>query len=157
MVPVQGGGYKATGVPTLKKPVRMQPGVTLQAAFDAAADAVALASLAVYCSDGTSDVFFVKAVDAVKTAMVNKDGNTIGQALTNKVISCAYATYSAINGLNDNGDGVGAFYIESSNGQLKAMYPPNSSTHNELATPYISLPTGVRIVQNDTLSVMAGV
>lgn len=157
MVPVQGGGFSSTGLPNLKKPVMMQPGVTLQATYDIAADAVALASLAVYCRDGTSDVFTVKAVDATKTAMVNKDGNTIGQALTNKVISCAYASYSSANGLNDNGDGVGAFYIESSDGQLKAMYPPGKGNDEREVIPYISLPIGVRIHQNDTLSVMAGI
>ena len=156
MVPVQGGGFASTGLPALKKRVMMQPGVTLQATFDIAADAVALASLAVYCTDGTSDVFSVKAVDATKTAMVNKDGNSIGQALTGKTISCAYGAYSASNGLNDNGDGVGAFYIESSDGQLKAMYPPGKG-HNEEVIPYISLPIGVKIHQNDTLSVMAGI
>lgn len=155
--PVQGGGAGATGLPKLKKGVRMAPGVTLQAAFDTAADAVALASLAVYCSDGTSDVFFVKAVAGTKTAMVNKDGSSIGQALTGKVISCAYASYSAANGLNDDGTGVGGFYIESSDGQLKAMYPPGKGNDEREVIPYISLPVGIRIFQNDTLSVMAGV
>ena len=157
MVPVQGTGFRGTGVAALKKPVRMAPGVTLQAAFDTSADAVALASLAVYCRDGTSDVFFVKAVDATKTAMVNKDGSTIGNALTGKTIQCAYATYSAQNGLNDNGDGVGGFYIESSDGQLKAMFPPANGAFDDELVPYISMPVGVRIMQNDTLSVMAGV
>lgn len=156
IVPVQGGGYQSTGVPALKKGVRMAPGVTLQAAFDAGADAVALASAAVYCADGTSDVFFVKAVDAVKTEMVNKDGNTIGNSLTNRVISCVYATYSATKGLNDNGAGVSAFYLEKSDGQLKAMYPPGSARASSNMIDYISMPVGVRIEQNDTLSVMAG-
>tara|TARA_Y100001938_G_C8082456_1_gene429970 strand:+ start:815 stop:1543 length:729 start_codon:yes stop_codon:yes gene_type:complete len=157
MVPVQGGGFRATGLPKLKKPVRMSPGVTLQAAFDATADAVALASLAVYCADGTSDCFFVKAVADTKTAMVNKDGSSIGQALTGKVISCTYATYSATNGLNDDGGGVGAFYLESSDGQLKSMYPPTNGGIGEVIVPYMSDLKPVRIMQNDTLSVMAGV
>jgi hypothetical protein len=156
IVPVQGGGYQSTGVPNLKKPVMMQPGVTLQAAFDAAADAVGLAAAAVYCRDGTSDVFFVKAVDATKTAMVNKDGNSIGNALPGKTISCVYASYSSTKGLNDNGAGVSAFYLESSDGQLKAMYPPSQSRASGTVTPYISYPVGVKIDQNDTISVMAG-
>ena len=156
IVPVQGGGYQATGVATLKKPVKMTTGVTLRATFDAQADAVALASLAVYCSDGTSDNFSVKAVDATKTSMVNKDGNTIGQALQGKVLSCAYATYSATKGLNDNGAGVSAFFLESSNGQLKFMFPPAAGVEGSSLVEYISPPKGVMLTQNDTLSVMAG-
>lgn len=156
MCSVQGGGSQSTGLPRLKKPVRMSPGVTLQAAFDAEGDAVALASLAVYCADGTSDVFFVKAVADTKTAMVNKDGSSIGQALTSKVISCTYATYSATNGLNDDGGGVSAFYLESSDGQLKSMYPPTKGKGAEVVS-YMSDLRPVKIMQNDTLSVMAGV
>jgi len=156
IVPVQGGGYQATGVPALKKPVQMTTGVTLRAMFDAQADAVALASLAVYCSDGTSDNFSVKAVDATKTAMVNKDGNTIGQALQGKVLSCAYATYSATKGLNDNGSGVSAFFIESADGQLKFMFPPSAGVEGSDVVSYISPPRGIPLAQNDTLSVMAG-
>lgn len=156
IVPVQGGGYQATGVPNLKKPVMMTTGVTLRATFDAQADAVALASLAVYCTDGTSDNFSVKAVDAVKTSMVNKDGNTIGQALQGKTLSCAYATYSATKGLNDNGAGVSAFFLESANGQLKFMFPPADGVEGSHVVQYISPPRGVLLTQNDTLSVMAG-
>jgi hypothetical protein len=155
--PVQGGGYSSTGLPKLAKPVKMTTGLTLQACFDTQADAVALAALAVYCACGTSDVFFVKAVDATKTAMVNKDGSSIGQALTDKKITKVYATYSATNGLNDNGDGNSGFYIESADGQLKGMYPPSCSLSPEAMIPYIDLAIPVHINQNDTLSVMAGV
>ena len=154
--PVEGGGFQATGVSTLKKPVQMTTGVVLRAMFDEATDAVALASLAVYCADGTSDVFSVKAVDATKTAMVNKDGSTIGQALSGKSINCAYATYSAAKGLNDNGAGVSAFFIESADGQLKFMFPPTDGVDGHTVVPYISPPRNVMITQNDTLSVMAG-
>lgn len=154
--PVEGGGFQATGVSSLKKPVAMTTGVTLRAMFDAATDAVALASLAVYCSDGTSDVFSVKAVDAQKTPMVNKDGSTLGQALESKIISSAYATYSAAKGLNDNGSGVSGFFIESADGQLKFMFPPTDGVDGHTLVPYITPAIGVRITQNDTLSVMAG-
>lgn len=156
MCPVQGGGYQSTGLPMLGKSVVMQPGVTLQACYDLAADAVGLAALAVYCNDGTSDAFFVKAVVDTKTAMSNKDGSTIGQALAGKVIKSAYATYSSTKGVNDDGGGVSAFYIESSDGQLKAMYPPSQARASSQAVPYITLPRGIMIMQNDTLSVMAG-
>ena len=155
--PIQGGGFRATGLPRLKKPVRMAPGITLQAAFDATTDAVSLAALACYCSDGTSDVFFVKSVSGTKTPMVNKDGSSIGQALNGKVLSCVYATYSATNGLNDNGTGVGAFFVEASDGQLKAMFPPTNGSIGEEIVPYMDSFVPVRIVQNDTLSVTAGV
>ena len=134
----------------------MTTGVTLQACFDTQADAVALASLAVYCSDGTSDVFFVKAVDATKTAMVNKDGSTIGQALDGKLLKCCYGTYSASKGLSDNGAGNGAFYLEAADGTLKGMFPPTAAVQGEHVVPYIELPRTIPISQNDTLSVMAG-
>ena len=157
MCPVQGGGYQTTGVPNLKKPVMMKPGVTLQAMFDATGDAVAMASLAVYCTDGTSDVFAVKAVSGTATAMVSvKTGQSIGNSLPGKTIQCAYATYSATKGVNDNGSGISAFYIESSDGQLKAMYPPSQGRTSTSSSPYISLPAGVKILQNDTLTVTAG-
>jgi hypothetical protein len=157
IVPVQGGGYKASGIPMLKRSVVMAPGITLQACFDAVGDAVALAALSVYCTDGTSDCFFVKSVSGTKTAMVNKDGSTIGQALTGKLIECTIPTYSAQNGLNDNGTGVGGFFLESSDGQLKGMFLPGQGTFNELNEQYSQLPVRIPVMQNDTLSVTAGV
>ena len=155
--PVQGGSFSSTGLPKLAKPVKMTTGLTLQACFDAQADAVGLAALAVYCACGTSDVFFVKAVADTKTAMVNKDGSTIGQALTDKKITRVYATYSATNGLNDDGGGNGGYYIESSDGQLKGMYPPSVSVNPGQMIPFVDLAVPVTISQNDTVSVMAGV
>lgn len=157
IVPIQGGGFRGTGLPRLKKAVKMSTGVTLQACFDTTSDAVSLAALGVYCADGTSDVFFVKAVADTKTAMVNKDGSTIGQALDGKVLSCVYATYAGLNGLNDDGGGNHGFYIESSDGQLKAMYPPTNGAIGEVVVPYMSELMPIKINQNDTLSVMAGV
>lgn len=157
IVPVQGGGYKASGLPMLKRPVVMAPGITLQACFDTAGDAVALAAMAAYCTDGTSDVFFVKAVSGTKTSMVNKDGSTIGQALAGKVLDCTIACYSATNGLNDNGTGVGGFFLESSDGQLKGMFIPGQGTFNELPEQYVQLAVRIPVEQNDTLSVTAGV
>ena len=133
----------------------MTTGVTLQGCFDAQADAVALASLAVYCTSGQSDVFFVKAVDAVKTAMVNKDGATIGQALDGQVLQKCYATYSASKGLNDNGAGVGGFYIEAADGQLKGIFPPINGISPPIS-PWMIPTRPIPLGQNDTLSVMAG-
>lgn len=153
--PIQGGGHRTTGLPALAKGVRMQTGVTVQACFDEKADAVALASLAVVCTDGTSDVFFVKAVADTETAMVNKDQSTIGQALAGKKLKMCFATYSSTNGLNDYGGGFGGFYIQSAEGVLKFVAAPSNGVGQD-PTPWIS-GYGVSIGQNDTLSVNAGV
>lgn len=153
--PIQGGGFKSTGLPPLSKPIRMQNGITIQATFDTVADAVGLASLACYCSDGTSDVFFVKAVNNTKTELQNKDGSSFGQALTGKVVTKAYAIYSSTNGLNDSGAGNLGLYVETADGQLKYMFPTSQGAFNEVVVPYIKLAVPIRVVQNDTLSVMA--
>jgi len=153
--PIQGGGSKTGGLPALAKGVRMQTGVTVQANWDAQADAVALASLAVVCTDGTSDIFSVKAVADTETAMVNKDGSTLGQALAGKKLKMCYGTYSSTNGLNDDGGGFGGFYIQSAEGVLKFVAVPSNGGGQD-ASPWIS-GYGVPISQNDTLTVNAGV
>lgn len=155
-IPVQGGGYGAQGLPALKRPVRMEVGMTLQATFDAAADAATqLGSYVVYCTDGTSDVFTAKGVADTKTPMLNKDGSTIGQALTNKAISCAYATYGSSKGLNDDGGGNGGFYIERADGQLKVMHPPAVFASTNDMVPYVEYAKPIMVEQNDTLSIMS--
>jgi len=155
LVPIQGGGDHVSDLPQLCRPVRMENGITLQAKFDTIADtATGLASLAVYCTNGRSDVFFVKAVDATKTAMVNAQGASIGESLAGCTIMKAYATYASTYGLNENAAGNGAFYIESAEGALKAMYPPAKlGNPTPQGSPYMVYP--VRILQNDTLSVMS--
>ena len=155
MTVVQGGGYNTTGLAPLAKPIRCAPGVTLNATFDTAADAVALASLGVCCSDGTADAFFIKAVSGTATELINKDGNGIGKALVGRSVKYAYATYSATNGLNDNGTGLGALYVQSADGQLKMCFPPGSGKGQEPA-PFIP-GYGTTIQQNDVLYVNAGV
>ena len=136
-VPIQGGGYGAQGLPKLKRPIVMEVGMTLQATFDAAADAATqLGSYVVYCSDGCS-------------------GSTIGQALTGKSIVCAYATYGSTKGLNDNGEGNGGFYIERADGQLKMMHPPAVFASTNAMVPYVEYAQPVKIEQNDTLSIMS--
>jgi hypothetical protein len=151
---VQGGGSISTGMPKLAKPVKMQTGIKLFGALSNTSDgAGALASLAVYCTDGTSDVFFVASVADTKTAMVNKDGSTIGQALDGKVLAKCYATYNSSKGLNEDGAGVSAFYLESAEGQLKMMFPPTSGNGMQVV-PYMD-GYGTRVTQNDTLSVTA--
>jgi hypothetical protein len=138
------------------RPIVMEVGMTLQATFDAAADAATqLGSYVVYCSDGTSDVFTAKGIDATKTSMVNKDGSTIGQALSGKSIVCAYATYGSTKGLNDNGEGNGGFYIERADGQLKMMHPPAVFASTNAMVPYVEYSQPVKIEQNDTLSIMS--
>lgn len=167
LCPIQGGNHNGVGLPRLKRPVRMAPGVKLFAAFDAAADAVSLASMAVYCASGKSAVFAVKAVDATKTAMVDVlTGATIGQSLAGQRVVCSYQTYPGGKGLNDNQAGNSGFYIESSDGALKLMVSPcvagsttnASGTGNYLGgnSPWVEYAVAVPIGQNDTLSVMAG-
>jgi len=152
-VPIQGGGQLQTGMPALKKPMRMATGVVCKAALQDAADAVQIATLAVYCASGKSDIFAALAVDDTPTAMVNPQGKTVGQALDGQTISCAYATYAATNGLDDNDGGVNALYIENAQGTLKAMYPVTRGNSGAGPVPYISYP--VMITQNDTLTVTA--
>lgn len=154
--PVQGGGEHTGEFPSLIKGVPMQTGVTLQARFMTAADgATQQASLAVYTASGDCDVFTATASDAAKTAMTNPSGATIGQALAGQVITGAFATYSSTYGLNESQDGNGAFYVESSEGQLKALYPPTKGTGGASGQVAQWQRYPVRIGQNDTLSVMS--
>jgi len=154
---VRGGDYQGQPVRPLCKPVRMQNGTKLFAAFDTASDAVSLASLAVHCASGRAEVFAVKAVDATKTELVSVvSGSTIGEALAGEVIQKYYATYPASQGLNDNQAGNSAFYVESSDGQLKYMFPPHTGNETDGGVDLGECVVPVRIEQNDTLSVMAG-
>lgn len=148
---VQGGGGACSGLAPLSKPVRMQTGIILQGAFEAATDGLCQAHLAVYCTDGTSDVFLAVAVDATATSMINKDSATIGQALDGKTIQSVYATYNSSKGLNEDGAGVGAFYLESSDGQLKMMFPPCTG-NTQFPVPWSS-GYGTKVDQNDVLYV----
>jgi hypothetical protein len=168
LCPVQGGNYSGVGLPRLKRPVRMAPGVKLYGAFDTGADAVSLATMAVYCASGKSAIFAVKAVDATKTSMTDiLTGGTIGQSLAGERIVCSYQGYPANKGLNDNQAGNAGFYIESSDGQLKLMVNPSSGAGASTATgaagdyiqgalPWVEYAVSIPIAQNDTLSVMAG-
>ena len=158
---VRGTNYQGMPVMDLCRPLRMQNGVKLFAAFDAATDAVSLASLAVHCASGRAEVFSVKAVDAVKTSMTSVISDlTIGQALAGETIVKYYATYPASKGLNDNQAGVSAFFCESADGQLKFMFPPLTGSSNtgggDGGDSMGVCKVPVRIEQNDTLSVMAG-
>jgi len=167
LVPVQGGNFGGVGLPMLKRPVRCVPGVKLFATFDTVADAVSLASMAVYCRSGKSAIFSVKAVDATKTSMVDVlTGGTIGQSLAGEQIVCSYQTYPASKGLNDNQAGNSGFYIESSDGTLKLMIPPTTSggassaadtgSYLQGISGWVEYPVTIPIMQNDSLSVMAG-
>jgi len=152
LVNAQGGGGATSGFNMLSSPVTMQTGIKFFAAYQAATDGASQASLAVCCTDGTCDVFTVLAVADTKTAMINKDSATIGQALAGKTIKYAYATYNSTKGLNEDGAGVGAFYLESADGQLKHMFPPCQGNGQD-PVPWI-MGYNTRVDQNDTLSVM---
>ena len=161
---VQGGNFAGVGLPRLKRPVRCVPGVKFFAAFDTAADAVGLASMAAYTASGKSAIFAVKAVDATKTAMVDVlTGATIGQSLSGERIVCSYQTYPSGKGLNDNQAGNAGFYVESSDGALKVMVSPcvtpnglTGGSYLQGASPWQEYAIAIPIGQNDTLSVMAG-
>ncbi len=150
---VQGGGGSSSGLSQLSKPVVMQTGVTFQAAAVAATDGVVSAACAIYCTDGTSDVFRGTGSDATQVSMTNKDGATLGQALSGKRILKAYATYNATKGLNEDGAGVGAFFHESAEGQLKMMFPPCQGNSQD-PVPWIPC-YNTTVLQNDTLKVTA--
>jgi hypothetical protein len=153
---VQGGGGNTNELPALTRPVRLTQGMTFQARFDAIADGNAqMAALSVVCSDGCQDVFFATMVNNTKTSLVNKDGSSIGQALAGKMITRAFAMASTSFDINESQAGNGALYVESADGQLKAMYPPQSGAPVNAGfpvAPFIDYP--VKIDQNDTLSVM---
>ena len=155
---IQGGGMAVSGVPLLKRPIRMTTGIQVKVFWQAVADAVQYASLAVYCASGKTDIYNVLAVDGVATSILNKDGNSLGESLVGENVLCGYATYSASNGLADTGiaDGIGAFYVEDSNGQLVAMFPPSQGAHHSGdPVPWIEQP--FRVNQNMTLTVTANV
>lgn len=155
MTVVQGGGSHNTGLSALAKPIRCAPGVTLNAAFDAVGDAVALASLSVCYTDGSADCYFIKAVADTPTELLNKDGNGIGKSGVGKVIKYGIPTYSSTNGLNDDGGGFGALYVQSADGMLKMCFPPGQGKGQE-PSPFI-MGYGTAIRQNDVLLVNAGV
>ena len=163
LCPVQGGNFGGVGLPRLKRPVRMAPGVKLFAAFDTVSDAVSLAAMAVYCSSGKSAIFSVKAVDAVKTSMTDVlTGATIGQSLAGQRIVCSYQTYPASKGLNDNQAGNSGFYVESSDGALKLMISPvagpaaDTGSYIQGGSAWVEYAVAIPLGQNDTLSAMAG-
>lgn len=157
MVAVQGSGVAGSALPALKKPVRMTTGVKLQCQFApivASGTSMSFANVAVYCRSGMSDIFSVQSADSGVQALLNKDGNTIGEALAGQTVLCSYSTFSSTNGVADVGiaDGINGFYLEDSQGQLKMMYSP-SKGNDQYPPPWVEAP--VTINQNDTLTVAA--
>ena len=160
LCPIQGGGFCVSGLPTLIKPVRMQTGVQVKVFWQAVTDAVQQASVAAYCASGKCDIFSGTAIDDTDVALVNKDGSTWGEALSGETVLGAYATYGATNGLADTGvaDGIDAFFVESSSGQLLGMYPPSQGgSTNVGASPVPYIMQTIRVNQNDTLTCRANV
>ena len=155
---IQGGGSFAGPLFPLKRPVTMEVGDTMQVLVDVTTDgATQAAAAAVYCTDGTCDLFMAKIVNDTKTEMTNKDGSTIGQALAGKTVSCYYGTVSTTFNINESLAGNAFLYVEKSDGVLKAVIPPintgSSGTDvNTSVTRYSEVP--FMVAQNDTLSVM---
>ena len=156
LCPVQGGGVPVSGLPKLVKPVRMQSGVQLKVFWQAVADAVQQASVAVYCASGKCDIFTGTAVDDTDVSLTNKDGNTWGEALAGQTVVAGYATYSATNGVADVGiaDGIDGFFVESASGQLLGMWFP-AKGNDQVPPPWIA--QSIRVSQNDTLTCRANV
>jgi len=157
LCPIQGGGNRVSGLPKLAKSVRMTTGTVCKAQAQAQADSVEIGSLAVYCTSGKCDVFFATASDGANVSMLNAQGSTYGQSLAGQTVVAAYATYGATYGLADTGiaDGIGAFFVESSTGQLKMLYSPSPASTVAEPAPYIP---GTHLVnQNDTLTIRANV
>tara|TARA_R110000824_G_scaffold139954_1_gene305411 strand:+ start:430 stop:1185 length:756 start_codon:yes stop_codon:yes gene_type:complete len=153
---IQGGGSNAAGLPALKTPVRMTTGISVKVMAQTSANEVQIASCAVYCASGKADIFSTLMVDGTQTALLNKDGNTLGEALSGEMVVCTYTSYPAQFGLADVGvaDGINALYVESAQGVLKAMMYTNAGgghVTNSDATmiPFVDQP--FRIVQNDNL------
>jgi len=156
LCPIQGGGANCTKLPNVIKPVRMQSGVVVKAEWQVQSAAIQHASLAVYTAGGKCDIFSVLAVDGVATEMKNAQGAGWGESLAGQTVIGAYATYSATNGLADTGvaDGIDAFYVESSSGQLLGMFPPEKG-QGHVPTPWIY--QTIRVNQNDVLTVTANI
>lgn len=155
---VRGGDYQGQPIRPLCQPILMQNGMKLFAAYDVKQDAVAQASLAVYCASGRSEVFTIKAVNNTKTPMVSVvSGSSIGESLAGETILKYYATYPSSKGLNDMQNGNSAFYVESADGQLKYMFPPQAGNETDGGVDLGDCLVPVTIQQNDTLSVMASI
>ena len=155
---IEGGGQATSGLPRLKRPVRMQTGVKINVFAQQLGDAVQYASLAVYCQSGKVEIFQGLAVDATNVSMTSViSGSTIGEALVNERVVCYYATYPATNGLADTGvvDGVNALFVEDAQGQLKAMMYTGQGLGNPDQIQFIEDSFPVR--QNDTLTLRANV
>jgi len=155
---IQGGGNNVSGMPKLSRPLKITFGMVAKAKFQDAADSATLTgALAVHCNSGKCDVFFATGVDDTPTAMLNKDGASIGQSLVGETIAHAYATYPGTRGVNDGVTGVSGFYVESSTGSLKAMYPPAGMDAGGGASPCPLMSYPVRIDQNDTCTITTSV
>lgn len=152
---IQGGGCNNTGLQPLKKPVRLTTGVTVKVLAQASAAGMQIGSVAVYCASGKSDIFTGTAVDATSVSMTNKDGNTIGEALSGERAVAIYSSYPGTNGLAEIGvaDGINAFFVEDSSGQLKHMAFPGKGAGDEQFIPFV--PVSFSINQNDTLTIRA--
>ena len=153
-VPIEGGGSVSGCMPALCRPIRVTVGMLLKVANSLADATNVQASLVAYCASGKTSVFTVTAVADTKTAIVDiTTGGSIGQSLAGQRVVKYYATFSNSNGVNDDQGGNNFYYVESSQGQLKAtMFPKLPSLYAKVEM----VPCNIPIMQNDTLSVMWG-
>lgn len=130
--PILGGGGTMSELPALKKPVTLKTGMQVQAAWQSAGDSATLiAAATVYCTDGTSDVFFVTAVDGSNTELKNKSGIGIGDALAGKTAMSYFAVYPSTLDVNENGGGVSTLWVEATDGTIKALIPPGDGGYRQ--------------------------
>lgn len=152
-VPIEGGGNQSSCMPALVKPHRVQVGDLLKMQMTVQTASTKKANYIAYTSSGKCSVFQVTAVADTKTEILDlQTGGSIGQSLAGQQIIYGYATFGNLNGLNDDQAGNNFFFLENSQGQLKDAIFPNSPFSGYKVKPL----AGVRIDQNDTLSVTWG-
>lgn len=151
IVPIQGGGGVMGELPRLFKPVTLSTGITAHGSWQAASDSATLiGSLCIYTSSGLSDWFFATGVDGTNTELVNSNGASLGQSLSGTTAVAYYGVYPSTLGMNNQGAGVFALFVESPEGQLKALIPPwdgGPPVSGSHIAPVITAP--FRINQND--------
>ena len=158
VMPIQGGGIYVSGLPQLPAPVTAASGMKVKVEFQAAADACTTGSIAVLCKSGKTDIFLAVGSDGADVLFQNKDSNGWGDALAGERVVATYSCYGSTYGVADTGiaDGVDAFFVESSQGNLKGMfYPTYASASHPIPSPWN--PCNISVNQNDTATLRANV
>ena len=154
---IQGSGAAASGLPMLKRPVRMMTGVKVNVLAQSIGTGVQIGSCAVYCASGKVDIFTGVAIASTDVPLLSViSGSTIGEALVGERVICTYQTYGGTNGVASDGiaNGVNAFFVEDAQGQLKAMMYAEYGTGQEMVK---FVDQQFNVVQNDTFTLRANI